>query len=469
MPSREPLRRVALKRPDLYRTAVVGGSSTATAEMSMSRLAVIIKNHTRRKQATKLSCAIALLVVLTYYGSSSLHADADNGKYDCADGSNSVDCERNRASSARSSGSRPPTEKIKVAASVAEDVNFVSGAKLLGWIPRAVLKPHKPTWTGGRVQCVTSCQLTIRNREAYFAAFSNTDGNCFCVRQPLPENVAIRTVGDASDVLIYGLHRRIMKVDDDRCGLVSLEASATRTPIALASLQGSGQRWLRHLLELTTGVMTGSVSTPKVLKENEFLGDMEPFNDGTTLVQTTHNYGRADIAKFNGTAILLLRNPYEAILAEFCRKAIAGRKITVQEPLFEKMMWKRYALDTALDWMFLARGWIDRGQRLLVIFYDNLVKDTSTELLRIANFVGAGVSDQRLRCALAHRHSPYERHLPELRITPYDYTSFSNTSEPYYRRMDGYIDTVAARLPEYAHIFESYKRSKTGSIRPEPW
>ena len=58
-------------------------------------------------------------------------------------------------------------------------------------------------------------------------------------------------------------------------------------PTALASKPGSGNTWVRHLLQLATGIQTGSIFHEQRLKRNGFPG--EGINDGSVLVIKTHN------------------------------------------------------------------------------------------------------------------------------------------------------------------------------------
>ncbi|KPJ12437.1 WSCD family member AGAP003962 [Papilio machaon] len=94
-----------------------------------------------------------------------------------------------------------------------------------------------------------------------------------------------------------------------------------RTPplpfaIALASYPGSGNTWLRYLLQQVTGIVTGSVSLDYSLRKKGF--PAENISDGSVLVVKTHKYPPKNLNKFE-SAVLLIRNPRDAILAEFNR------------------------------------------------------------------------------------------------------------------------------------------------------
>ena len=57
---------------------------------------------------------------------------------------------------------------------------------------------------------------------------------------------------------------------------------------ALASYPGSGNTWLRFLIEGATGIYTGSVYMAPGIVEAGHQGEGRPFDDGSTIVQKTH-------------------------------------------------------------------------------------------------------------------------------------------------------------------------------------
>ena len=102
-----------------------------------------------------------------------------------------------------------------------------------------------------------------------------------------------------------------------------------RDPVALASLPGSGNTWVRGLLETATGICTGAVYCDISLRVTGFAGEF--VRSGSTLVVKTHeivpiwvgsrfprylseNHGRY------GSVIFIVRNPFKAIIAEWNRK-----------------------------------------------------------------------------------------------------------------------------------------------------
>lgn len=103
---------------------------------------------------------------------------------------------------------------------------------------------------------------------------------------------------------------------------------ADRKPVALASLPGSGNTWVRQLLEMATGLCTGAVYCDISLRASGFAG--EHTCGGQALAIKTHysfpkwmgNRG-VNLEKNNrvcyGSAILLVRNPFNALVSEWNR------------------------------------------------------------------------------------------------------------------------------------------------------
>ena len=92
---------------------------------------------------------------------------------------------------------------------------------------------------------------------------------------------------------------------------------------ALASFPGSGNTWLRYLLEQMTGVFTGSQECDIVLKASGLLG--EGVQSSNVLVVKTHN--PSDLIEMTPkrhfkAAVVLVRNPFDAILAEYHRMVL---------------------------------------------------------------------------------------------------------------------------------------------------
>ena len=111
--------------------------------------------------------------------------------------------------------------------------------------------------------------------------------------------------------------------------------TTSRAPVALASFPGSGNTWVRGLLQWATGVCTGGIYCDTELRVRGYPG--ETLRSGRTLVVKTHQVDprwtgviyspnttdsyftkETDIPVYD-SAIFLVRNPYHALVAEWNR------------------------------------------------------------------------------------------------------------------------------------------------------
>ena len=111
---------------------------------------------------------------------------------------------------------------------------------------------------------------------------------------------------------------------------------AGRDPIALASFPGSGNTWVRGLIQSVTGLCTGAIYCDRMLRRTGFPG--ESIRSGIVLVVKTHHYDprwtgvyydkSAPFSYFKkvehipvySSAIFLLRNPFDSLVSEYSRQ-----------------------------------------------------------------------------------------------------------------------------------------------------
>ena len=98
-----------------------------------------------------------------------------------------------------------------------------------------------------------------------------------------------------------------------------------RAPVALASYPGSGNTWLRGLLETATGVCTGFEFCDISMRVKGFAG--ENIVSGAVLVVKTHGFpswkgkkGHSGGGVRFDSAVFLVRNPLDAVVAEWNRR-----------------------------------------------------------------------------------------------------------------------------------------------------
>ncbi|CAL4082343.1 unnamed protein product, partial [Meganyctiphanes norvegica] len=188
---------------------------------------------------------------------------------------------------------------------------------------------------------------------------------------------------------------------------------------ALVSFPGSGNTWLRHLLQQVTGYFTGSVYKDKILMKNGF--PAESVCNGSVIAVKTHEWGPKHRNKFN-RAILMLRDPYLSIQAEFNRQN--GGHIGHAQP--EKYLrnngtyWENFVIYEATAWMNTTIDWLKFEGSLHLVFYEDLLDNLSEEMGRILEFLNIEVDDASLDCMLRHQDGGFRRRKNPLSFDPFN-------------------------------------------------
>ena len=113
------------------------------------------------------------------------------------------------------------------------------------------------------------------------------------------------------------------KIEKGSCNFLS---DRGRRAVALASPEGSGNTWLRGVLEKATGICTGFCCCDAEMRARGFVG--EGIMSGKVLVVKTHIafpqwIGQVKKLRWEGSydsAIVLIRNPAKSVIAEWNRR-----------------------------------------------------------------------------------------------------------------------------------------------------
>ena len=134
--------------------------------------------------------------------------------------------------------------------------------------------------------------------------------------------------------LLRKLHRKMPECEhlssslnippsSQQCKNMSFQSSGP--VVALASYPGSGNSWVRQLLESATGIYTGAVyCDPSYINA----GMMGEGIDTENVIAIKAHHGPSFIKKLlnNDKAIYIVRSPFEAILAEHTRSIASSSK-----------------------------------------------------------------------------------------------------------------------------------------------
>ncbi|KAH8419860.1 hypothetical protein KR009_003291 [Drosophila setifemur] len=188
---------------------------------------------------------------------------------------------------------------------------------------------------------------------------------------------------------------------------------------ALASFPGSGNTWLRYLLQQSTGVLTGSIYKDYGLLKTGF--PAENVCNSSVLLVKTHEWGSKAWAPF-AKAILLVRDPEKAIIAEFNRQS--GGHIGFASPDRYKRTkgkyWQQFVSNKLKGWEVMNLSWARNFTgSIKVVFYDDLVHHTERELRSILDFLQFPVDEQLMRCAIIRKEGIFRRKKRLLSFDPY--------------------------------------------------
>ncbi|NXS98023.1 WSCD2 protein, partial [Jacana jacana] len=238
--------------------------------------------------------------------------------------------------------------------------------------------------------------------------------------------------GTAEYLLVYQT-----QVQDNRCMDRRFLPTRAKQLVALASFPGAGNTWARHLIELATGFYTGSYYFDGSLYNKGFKGERDHWRSGRTICIKTHESGQKEIESFD-SAILLIRNPYKALMAEFNRK-YGGHIGFAAHAHWKGKEWPEFVANYAPWWATHTLDWLRYGKKVLVVHFEDLKRDLFVQLQRMVGLLGISACEDRLLCVEGQKDGNFKRSgLRKLEYDPYT---------PEMRKMiSGYIKTVDTAL-----------------------
>ena len=111
-----------------------------------------------------------------------------------------------------------------------------------------------------------------------------------------------------------------MSLSFHHCKNMSFKSSGPS--VALVSYPGSGNSWVRQLLEASTGIYTGAVYCDLAYVAAGMIGEF--IDTRNVLAVKTHSTPLTNLLAQYDKAIYIIRNPFNAILAEHSRQLAAG-------------------------------------------------------------------------------------------------------------------------------------------------
>ncbi|KAK7086073.1 WSC domain-containing protein 1, partial [Halocaridina rubra] len=224
---------------------------------------------------------------------------------------------------------------------------------------------------------------------------------------------------------------------------ISFARRRTLPRTALASFPGSGNTWLRYLIQGATGLFTGSIYNDRQLASKGFYGESDPVECGCTIVVKTHGYTLGALPetkekrmkimdKFYGRGILLLRNPYDTLIA--FRNYQSGGHLGIASPLaFRGAHWSNFVHTQVKKWGAFATDWITGSRNLHIVNFEEMQEDPKRELRKILQFLHLRPDGHRLQCVLDNLNGAFRRKTP---------------NNIYYRQNDPYTEELHKAIEE---------------------
>uniref|UniRef100_A0A3Q2XPW4 WSC domain containing 1 n=1 Tax=Hippocampus comes TaxID=109280 RepID=A0A3Q2XPW4_HIPCM len=224
---------------------------------------------------------------------------------------------------------------------------------------------------------------------------------------------------------------------DSRCKERMFLPQRSSSVVALSSFPGAGNTWVRHLIELMTGYYTGSFYFDGTLYSKGFKGEKDFWRSGRSICVKTHESGKKEIEMFD-SAILLIRNPYRSLMAEFNRKC-AGHLGHASDAQWKSKEWPEFVSSYAPWWASHALSWLKFGRHLQVIHYEELQRALLPQLRLITAFLNITATEERLICAQSNQDGYFKR--------PGAQQPYFDPFTPHMRQMiNTFIHTVDAAL-----------------------
>lgn len=214
-------------------------------------------------------------------------------------------------------------------------------------------------------------------------------------------------------------------MNDSKCEQFVTKFSKVETlpARALASYPGSGNTWIRYLVEGSSGLYTGSVFNDRSILRAGHYGEGRNYLDGSTILQKTHHrsiyvdkykaYGlswrKEQIESFGGRAVIVVRNPYKAILSYWNFYNTKSHTSLIDKNSFKTLKFQDFVFTGASRWFEVIEDWITFGKEVYFIFYEDLQEDPVGEMRSLLDYLGLPVDEERLACISSHLAGSFHR------------------------------------------------------------
>ena len=181
--------------------------------------------------------------------------------------------------------------------------------------------------------------------------------------------------------------------------------------VALGSFPGSGNTWMRYLLQQLTGVLTGSIYTDWKLMSKDFPAG--GITDGQVIAIKTHASYKKDKAKMEyDKVILLVRNPWEAAFSNFNRINSNNSHTETVNSMLNQREVKIFCEGQLKHWRNFHLSWKKEfadSDRLLIVHYEELQSNLKSQLKKISDFLRISIDEEVYECVIQNSKGKFKR------------------------------------------------------------
>lgn len=216
--------------------------------------------------------------------------------------------------------------------------------------------------------------------------------------------------------------------------------SSNRPIVAISSFPGSGNTWARHLLHMASGYWTGNKRSAKPLKQAGWMAEDVDCASRTTIAQKTHRLHNNKACHFE-RGIVLIRNPFDAIIAEYNHHR-AGKTGEPDLSVYKEKRWIEFIYQNINRWLKFHDEWFNSfNGPVKVSCFENLVHETINEVGTWLDFLD--LDHRRLGCISADPVGQFYRKKTK------DYSHLFAAKEAKF--IHNYIDKVSKMLKRGGH------------------
>ncbi|CAK8690671.1 unnamed protein product [Clavelina lepadiformis] len=213
--------------------------------------------------------------------------------------------------------------------------------------------------------------------------------------------------------------------EDARCASIRLLPPGNYKKAVLATFPGSGNTWTRYLLERATGVYTGSVYGDRLLHEKGFLGEFPFISRHRSVVVKDHMLTQNTMSLYQ-SAILIIRNPYDAMIADFHRYASKGNHTGIaSNERFQSEGFQVRFKYVSSTWLNLIKWVVLSGKPYLLVNFEELANHPIATTLKMVEFlqmhtvISPDNLQQRILCLSQQLNGDHKRRKHKLTIDPF--------------------------------------------------